>query len=382
MSKTNTDALAEKTAKLAENLLTLSDNGELPTEVRNQALDSLSPDVEQAAAEKRNQAETDRRNREAALMTVGAAFRGGNQPDKAEWRGLIPDNDEWRALVNEGTPSAGGYSVPAGVSNKWIDKLRTQSVFMAAPGLNVVPFSNAKFTIPQLATSSDPAYTAEGAQIAEGTLTFAGPTLDPIKFASLFTASSEVIEDSAVDVPNLVSSTMLRDLTNKVDRSLFAGTGTNDLAGLSLAANSTAMSLAAGVTAVRWDDVIDAYVSILTQGGMPTVIWAHPLQWAALVKARENGASGGAYLAGTPSGDPIRSAMGLPILPSANVPVRTVFVADGTRLYVGIRRDFALSKSVDYKFDSDVTSWRLTHRIAGVKAAEATSCVKIVAAAS
>ncbi|MGK5682505.1 hypothetical protein [Actinoplanes sp. URMC 104] len=74
--------------------------------------------------------------------------------------------------------------------------------------------------------------------------------------------------------------------------------------------------------------------------------------------------------------------MGLPILPSANVPVRTVFVADATRLYVGVRRDLTLNVSQDYQFGNDVTSWRLTYRLAGVRAAEATSAVKIVASAT
>jgi HK97 family phage major capsid protein len=315
----------------------------------------------------------------AALLSTGAPEQ--RNANGAEWNEIVPSHKEWRALVATGTPASGGYAVPTGVSRQWIDKLRAQSVFMSAPGLNVIPFENAKFVIPQLSASTDPAFTAEGAVISEGTLTFAGPSLDPIKFAVLYTASSEMIEDSAVNVEDLIGKTMIADLGAKVDAQFFQGTGTNQLAGLSLAANSTTTTLAAGVTAVRWDDIIDAYAAIIATGARPSVVWASPDMWKGLAKARENGTSG-MYLSGGVTNDPVSAALGLPLLTSASIPARTVYVAAADRLFCGVRRDITIDISRDYRFNEDVTSYRGTYRIAGVRAAEATSCQRILAAAS
>ncbi|MEU4714685.1 phage major capsid protein [Micromonospora purpureochromogenes] len=367
-------ALDKRSALLAE-LRTLTDNPTRAAEI-NAQIDALGAEAEQNIRQAEREVEHRELNARAATLAGGRGTRG-------EWRSVVPNEREWRALIAEGTPSAGGYAVPATVAKEWVGKLRAQSTFMRAPGLNVVRFDQGnKFTIPQLSASTDPAVVGEGNAIPEGSLTFAGLALDPVKYAALYRASNEMIDDASIDVEDLVGQTLIRDIANVVDRDAFQGAGgVNALSGLTAAGNSTATTLAAGKTVVSWDDVIDAYGSIAAIGGTPSVVWASVDMWKGLVKARENGTNGG-YLAGSVTNDPARAAMGLPLLPTMNLPARTVIVADASRVFVGVRKDVRLAKSDAWKFDSDSMGYRATFRIAGVRVAEAASVQRIVAAAA
>ncbi|MGN9917665.1 phage major capsid protein [Micromonospora palomenae] len=320
-----------------------------------------------------------------ALNERAAKLAAGGKGARGEWRSLVPTDREYRALIAEGTPTAGGYAVPATVSQQWVDKLRAQSTFMRAPGLNVIRFDQGnKFTIPQLSASTDPAVVGEGNAIPEGTLTFAGLALDPVKYAALYRASQEMVDDASVDVEEMVGNTLVRDIANVVDRDAFQGAGgTAALGGLTVAGNSTATTLSTGKTVVSWDDVIDAYGSIAAIGGTPSVVWASVDMWKGLVKAREGtGATAGGYLAGSITNDPAKAAMGLPLLPTMNLPVRTVIVADASRVFLGIRKDVRLARSESWKFDSDSIGYRAVIRVAGLRVAEAASVQRIVASAT
>ncbi|MFC4067989.1 phage major capsid protein [Actinoplanes subglobosus] len=382
-----TRELAEKRAKLAENLITLSENTDLPVESRNAALDKLAPEVNDAAqAEQRTQAEAQAAELRTVHERAGAETarrRDLDEPDSGmEWRNLFPSHEEYRALMETGAPAQGGYTVPQKVGNKWIGQLRAQSVFLAAPGINLIPFDSATFRIPQVLTSGNPSVVAEGATIPKADLTTGPVDFNAQKYGFIYQASSEILEDSAINIEQLVAQTMVENIASKVDLDAFQGNGTTGLFGISsTAALNTATTLAAGTTSVTWDHVLDAYMAILLTGRKPTVVWCSIDQFRGLVKSRENGSTG-AYLAGSVTADPAGAAWGLPILPSANVPARTVIVADASRVYLGVRRDVTVKRSDEYAFGEDMSSWRATSRWAGIRVAEATSVQKIVAAAS
>ncbi|MEU5788782.1 phage major capsid protein [Micromonospora purpureochromogenes] len=372
-----TAALEKRAAVYEQRSAVMADESLTDTDKRSR-VEAFDADMRALEVEARGHLEVQELNERAALLAAGGG-RGRN----GEWRSLVPTDREYRALIAEGTPAAGGYAVPTKVSEQWIDKLRAQSTFMRAPGLNIIRFQYGnKLVIPQLTASTDPTVVGEGNAIPEGSLTFAGPALDPVKYAALYRASNEMVDDASIDVEDLVGQTLVRDIANVVDKDAFQGAGgVNALAGLTAAGNSTAVNLSAGVTAVRWDDIIDAYGSIAAIGGTPSVVWASVDMWKALVKARENGTNGG-YLAGSVTNDPARAAMGLPLLPTANLPVRTVIVADASRVFFGIRKDIRLAQSESWKFDSDSIGYRATIRVAGIRVAEPTSVQRIVAAAA
>ncbi|MFD6469382.1 phage major capsid protein [Streptomyces goshikiensis] len=314
--------------------------------------------------------------RAGAVLTPGAP-----QADEGEaWRSVLPSGSEFRALVAEGTPGAGGYAVPSKVADRCVEYLRAASAFLRVPGINVHRFEGGSFTLPNLTSATAPGVVAEGAVIPGGTANFAGLTFAPIKYADLYEGSNEVLADSAVGMRDLIAGLMVRNIATQVDRDAFQGTGTASLTGLTKAGIGTAVNLGAGVTQISWDHIIDSYSDIEAAGAMPAVIWASPDQAKGLRKARENGANGG-YLAGQVT-DPVATrGLGLPIHVSANLPARTVIVADPTRIHVGLRSDVRVAVSEDYAFNKDVTAFRATYRIAGL-AVDAPAALHVIKAAA
>ncbi|MEV3854345.1 phage major capsid protein [Streptomyces sp. NPDC050095] len=119
---------------------------------------------------------------------------------------------------------------------------------------------------------------------------------------------------------------------------------------------------------------------IEAMNGTPSVVWVSVDMAASLRKEKAAGA--GTYQAGSPTDSPASTAWGLPILATSFLPARTVVVADGSRIVVGVRRNALVRVSEDARFDRDQVGFKLTMRMAGISLAEASSAQIIKAAAS
>ncbi|MFJ4529651.1 phage major capsid protein [Streptomyces nigrescens] len=300
-------------------------------------------------------------------------------PDEAqEWRSLMPSLSEYRA-ISGGVASEGGYTVPAEVSGKYIDALKAKSTFLRGlPEGSIIPFASATFSVPQLVSSTGADYAAEGQAIAEGQMVWGEVKFEAKKIGEIQWASVEVLEDSAVDQRRVIADNLLRDASLKFDADAFTGAANNPIKGVLSQGVST--TLGAGKTAVTYDDLADSVARIEATNGTPSVVWASVDMAAALRK--EKAAGSGVYQAGSPTDSPASTAWGLPILPSAFLPSKTVIVADASRIVVGVRRAATVRISEDARFDRDQVGFKLTMRMAGVSVAEASSVQIIKAAAS
>ena len=378
-------AALEQRARLVNEVRSVNNDPTMGLDEKRSRVETLEGEIYALTAEAR--ANMERAEREAGsksgFRSLGFGDKGSAPETRAndsDWAALLPGETESRAVV-EGSLAAGGYAVPALVGSKMVDKLRNASIFLRG-GVQQINFDGATFRMPKLATSSAPGVVAEATAITEGAMTFAGLDFNAIKLASYYTLSSEFYEDAAIDVRNEVGGVMLRDLAAQVDAQAFGtGNGTTALKGLLTAGQATAINLTTGNTTVKWSDVANAFTAIEGTGATPGVIWASPDMALALRTERENGSTGG-YLAGSVSNDPTRTGWGLPLLVSGNLPTKTVILADPTRVFLGVRRVPTLAISADAGFQNDVIAYRLTHRVAGIVTAEATSVQVIKASAT
>ncbi|WP_328720871.1 phage major capsid protein [Streptomyces sp. NBC_00247] len=332
---------------------------------------------DRARIDRENEARTLSDKAGALVMPVGVP----GLPGEADtWRSILPSAGEYRALIAESSPGAGGFAVPVNVADRAVEFLRAASVFMRVPGINIHRFEGGSFVLPSLNSTTLPGVVAEGATIPEATPVFGGTTFTPVKYADLYRASNEILEDAAFSMRDLIAGVMLRNIATQVDRDAFQGTGTASLYGLTKAGMGTAVNLATGNTVVKWDAIIDGFSDIEAAGAVPGVIWASPDSGKALRRERENGANGG-YLAGHVTDPVTKAGLGLPIYVSANLPARTVIVADPTRIHVGLRSDVRLAMSEDYAFGQDATGFRATYRIAGL-AVDNPAAVQVIKAAT
>ncbi|MGA5217329.1 phage major capsid protein [Streptomyces cinereoruber] len=310
----------------------------------------------------------------SAILTPGSA----EIPSTEEWRSLVPSLSEYRA-ISGGVASEGGYTVPSEISGKYIDALKAKSTFLRGlPEGSVIPFTSATFSVPQLISSTGVDYVAEGQNIPEGQMIWGEVKFTAKKIGEVQWASTEVLEDSAVDQRRVIADNLLRDASLKFDADAFTGAAGTPIRGVLSQGVST--TLGAGKVATTYDDLADAVARIEATNGTPSVVWASVDMAAALRKEKATGS--GVYQGGSPTDAPASTAWGLPILPSAFLPPKTVIVADASRIVVGVRRNATVRISEDARFDKDQVGFKLTMRMAGVSVAEASSVQVIKAAAS
>jgi HK97 family phage major capsid protein len=119
----------------------------------------------------------------------------------------------------------------------------------------------------------------------------------PVKFADLQASSNELIDDSNIDVRNILSTTMVRNLASAIDYGLINGAGgTTALKGLLASGSNTKTAL--GV-AINLDALFDAYAAIEATGAIPTAILLSPD--AAAVIRKSKASTAGTYLMGEPT---------------------------------------------------------------------------------
>lgn len=377
-------AALEDRAKLIGELRSVETNVKLSGAEKRERIEQIDRDVMRLEAEARDAVE--RGEREAEVRNLagrsGAPLLphgGSGMPGESdEWRSLMPSHSEYR-LISEGVPQDGGYTVPDQTSAKYIDALKAKSTFLRGlPAGSIHPFTSDTLSVPQLVSSTGADYVAEGQQIPTGQMVWGEVKFTAKKIGEIQWASSEVLEDSAVDQRRVIAENLLRDASLKFDADAFIGSGANPIKGI--VSQGTSTTLGTGKVTVTYDDVADAVARIEAANGTPSVVWASIDMAAALRKEKATGS--GVYQGGSPTDSPASTAWGLPILPSAFLPAKTVIVADASRIVVGIRRSATVKVSEDARFDSDQVGFKLTMRVAGVSLAEASSAQIVKAAAS
>lgn len=339
---------------------------------RRGALSVIDSQMDDLAAEARDYVEEaerqdEIRNIHGRVPALSNASRARGDVEGDEWRGLLPSNDEYRALTESGDPSEGGYTVPENVSSRYVDLLRNQAVFLKGiPADNVIRFNDKKLTLPVLSDTTMPTLVAENALISEGDDEFAALEFDAKKYADLRSASNEILADSAVNLRAMLADNMTKNLAATYDADAFSGDGTSTPI-LGILGQGNAVDVAS--SGPTHDDLADAIGRIWGAGATPSVIWAAPDAAVALLKEREG--TNGAYLNGTDNAAAL--AQNLPILPSRSVPAGTVVIADGTRIFAGIRQDVRIAVSEHARFAYDQVQFRLTMRAAGLYVVEADS---------
>jgi HK97 family phage major capsid protein len=372
----------ENRKKLVTELRSVEGDSSLSDAAKRTRVERLDRDIMRLEAEARDAVERGEREVEVRSLAGGLGVLTPAAPpdsDEGSWRALMPSLSEYRALVAEGAPGDGGYTVSQQTATKYIDALKAKSTFLRGlPAESIVPFTSATFSVPQLVSSDGMDYVEEGQSLPEGDMVWGEVKFEPKKIGRIQWASTEILEDSAIDLRNSIANNLLRDASLKFDADAFVGSGANPIKGIVSQGVST--TLGSGKVTVTYDDLADAVARIEAMNGTPSVVWASVDMAAALRK--EKAAGSGTYQAGSPTDSPASTAWGLPILASAFLPAKTVVVADASRIVVGVRRNATVRVSEDARFDKDQVGFKLTMRLAGVSLAEASSAQIVKAAAS
>lgn len=297
------------------------------------------------------------------------AFIGGNEHSK-RWC----DDHGVKAAMTTGNNPKGGYLVPDPLEASIIE-LR-ESVGVARQNCMVVPMSDGSNTWPKLSSEITAYYVGENSAITASDMTLEQVKLLAKKLASLTAISSELNEDSVVEVAAMLSRSIAWQFARAEDSALFLGDGTSTYGGITglasvLAAGSIA-DAASGNTAFGTLDLADFELAeALLAEYVMNPKWYISKKGFGLSMARLANAAGGNTKDDVAAGPNMRSFLGSPVvftqvLPTtsaAQVSTHVAYYGDlNMASYLGNRRGISIVADESFYFSQDAIAIRGTER--------------------
>lgn len=221
--------------------------------------------------------EIDRLNKQAAIdnelnqpttnaivgaPTLGKESGAKDQYDQSFWnmmRGNVSANV--MNALKEGSDSDGGYLVPDEFENQLIQKLHQENVLRSIS--HVIQTSSGDHKIPVVASEGTASWLDEEAAYTESNSSFGQVTLGAHKLGTLIKVSDELLNDSAFDLTNYISTEFARRLGDSEEEAFLTGNGTGRPTGILSDSNGAKDGVtAADADAITFDELIDLFYSL------------------------------------------------------------------------------------------------------------------------
>jgi len=241
--------------------------------------------------------------------------------------------------------------------------LSTSTILNTASGENL--------QIPSLAQYSTAAIVGEGTAISESDPVFNSfITLAAFKFSFLVQLSTELIEDSGVDILSFLASQVGNELGFRVNASLTVGTGSNQPKGI-VAASSLGVTGSTAVSgAFTADNLIDLVYSVDTAGRrLPGS--GFQMNSASIGKMRKlKDTAGNFVFQPSLSADANDLLLGYPVFENPSVvdtatTAKSVIFGHLPSYYVRQVGGIKLDRSDDFAFSAGLVTFRATMRVDG-----------------
>lgn len=284
-------------------------------------------------------------------------------------RVTLPSFSEYRAQGSV-PDSAGGYLLPEDVSRAWFDRLRADTVVLAA-GVQVFDIEH-DTSLPVIGTSAVAAMTAENTEIAASDLAFETRTLRPKKLGALVRASNEWFSDAITSVRELVAQDLLRTMAGTLDVQLLQGTGAGvEITGLRNTLGATTTYMGDNGAILTLAAVLAAIARMETSGAKPGAIFMHPRDWANLKAEKDSQLR--YQLSPDPAAPTRKILFGIPVYTSAAISTTETrgtavgicsyaLVVDPARVVVGRRTDTQVVYDTSRYLEYDQVAIRATSR--------------------
>lgn len=278
--------------------------------------------------------------------------------------------------MTEHANTAGGFLVPDEMQRSLVRLREERGV--AFRFARQYPMAYDTATVPRLLSDVTAYWPGEADEITASDAGLGAAELVARKLACLTKVSTELDEDSVIDVAEMITTSMAYAMADKVDEALFNGDGTSTyghVLGLKNALHSNAIAVAASGndSALTQDlDDFEEAVGMYPQypGASPRWFMHSAVYWASC--ARLMAAAGGNTIADLGSG-PVMQFLGYPVT-FTQVMVSTTGTAASTIIAyfgdlslgctIGNRRGVRTQVSTDRYFENDLIGIKCTERLA------------------
>lgn len=357
-----------------------SESRDLTAEER-QKFDRINADLDQRAQLIKDVQDAETREADIAAAMVGreAAVRPAEAP------AVSSDADMLRSLLRgevrahefsferrDITTSSSNAPVPTSFSNAVIDQARLVGPMLDPTVVTVLNTATGEnFVLPSLSSWSTAGLEAEAASIDESDPAFGKTTLGAFKYAFLVQVSSEMINDSNVDILGFVARQAGNALGYQANAVLTTGTGTVQPKGIVSAAGSGVTGGTAVSGAFTGDNLIDLVYSV--DGAARRLpgfgIMASGASIGAMRKLKAS--TSGEYLftptldAATPDRFLGYRLIENPHMASPATSAKSVIAGDLSSYYTRQVGGIQVASSTDYAFQNDLVTIRCIIRVDG-----------------
>ena len=328
---------------------------------------------------------------EAALVAAGAAGApnpgGEGRSMQEQLRSLLTGEtrslvisaadmrEPWKRALSIGTPTAGGNTVPKTFHDQLVQHLVAGSGLLRLNPTVLNTTSGEPLEVPVTTNHGAASAVSEGGNLATGSTdpAFAKRTLGAFKYGQLIGVSTELVNDSGVDLEGYIAETAGRNVGLVFGADLVTGVGTTAPLGVatSATAGKTGANTVAGVFTA--DDLIDLFFSVIAPyRASPAAGWL--VRDATLGAIRKLKDSANRYLFepaatfGAPDtllGKPIETD---PTVAAVAAGAKSVLFGDFSRYFVRLAGGVRFERSDEYGFDTDQVFFRAIVRGDGMTA--------------
>ncbi|MBI2766514.1 MAG: phage major capsid protein [Chloroflexi bacterium] len=280
-------------------------------------------------------------NSEDDELRLGTTLRG---IATGKWDGATR---EARAL-GSAPGSAGGYMLPTALAADVIDRLRAQTVTLAA-GAKTVPMETQELSIARLSGGVTATWRSDNSAVAASDPAFESVTLRAATLTALVRVSRELLAD-APNLETVLTNELIRALSVELDRVALRGQGAAlEPAGIDAFTAGQGISEvsmgANGAALADFDKLVDTVIAVMTANApAPTAAVMHPRTLGSISKLKT-----GITNDKTPLKKPDIIA-DLPFLPTTSVSITEtqgasgavasrIYVADWSELLIGMRSE-------------------------------------------
>jgi HK97 family phage major capsid protein len=269
-----------------------------------------------------------------------------------------------------------GTLVPTTLNRNLYEYLEASVAMMQAPTTKIVTSSGENLDFPRvLAHAIGTQVIAQGTTIGGTDPTFSKMTLNSFKYGQLVQLSSEVVQDSGIDIVGFVGRDVARGIGRVLDADFVVGTGTGEPLGITAAAlvGGYAGTIASGGSLITptYEKLVDLVYSItnLYRTGGSAAWLMNDLTAAQLRKLRDGGAGTIGAVMWEPSltngiqgGQPDR-LLGYPVYTDPNVAslasnAKVLVFGDFSAYYIRMVGQMVFERSDDFAFGSDLITYR------------------------
>ena len=242
---------------------------------------------------------------------------------------------------------------------------------MLSVGTTLATASGENLQIPRLSTYSTGTVNSEGATLGESDAAFSAfITLNAYKYGFLTQVSRELIEDSGVNVLDLLAMNCGNALGFAVNTGLTTGTGTVEPTGIVTAAGSGVTGGTGVSGAFTYSNLVNLYYSLDPAArALPGTGFMAKGSSIAAMRTLQDGSGAFVFQPSMSESTPDR-VLGVPLIENpamaaAAVSAKSVIAGHFPSYYVRTVGGIRLDRSDDFAFSADLVTFRCTFRVDG-----------------